>query len=389
MGFLFRKAMTQEAPLLRCVRETCIWRRAGKPPPSARVLLCFRDSHLVENGRVGVTDPTRLYRLRDGMYAPDLLIVAIAELDLFTFVSERGRVPVGGFREELRLDTRAGDVMLTYLVALGLLERSADDSVTVSAVAADHLVAGSRFDLRAYFGSLKERPACRELLRVLRTGESAAWASAAPAQDWESRLDDLEFAKRITSAMDARGAFLGPALAAAINDLPARRLLDIGGSSGAYACALVDCSSELRATVFERPPVDLAARTLLADRGYSGRVEVVAGDMFNDPLPDGHDLHVFSHVLHDWGEGDVRRLLSSSFAALPPGGWIVDHDTHINARKTGPLPVAEYSVLLMHSTPGKCWSEAELAAFLEEAGFVNLEIRPTAADRTAILAQRP
>lgn len=292
-------------------------------------------------------------------------------------------------RAELGLDVRATEVMLTYLVALGLFERSEDDSVAVSAVAADHLVAGSRFDLRAYFGSLKERPACRELLGVLRTGEPAAWASAAAARDWESRLDDLEFAKRITSAMDARGAFLGPTLADAISDLPARCLLDIGGSSGAYACALVDSLPELRATVFERPPVDLAARTLLADRGYSGRVQVVAGDMLNDPLPVGHDLHVLSHVLHDWGESDVRRLLSSSFAALAPGGWLVDHDTHINATKTGPLAVAEYSVLLMHSTPGKCWSETELATLLDEVGFVNIEIRPTAADRTAIIAQRP
>lgn len=156
-----------------------------------------------------------------------------------------------------------------------------------------------------------------------------------------------------------------------------------------YACALVDSSPGLRATVFERPPVDLAARALLADRGYSGRIEVVGGDMFNDPLPDGHDLHVLSHVLHDWGEHDVRRLLSASFAALTPGGWLIDHDTHVNATKTGPLPVAEYSVLLIHSTPGKCWSEAELGTLLDEVGFVDIETRPTAADRTAILAQKP
>jgi hypothetical protein len=73
--------------------------------------------------------------------------------------------------------------------------------IRAARVAADHLVAGSRFDLRAYFGSLKERPACRELLGVLSTGEPAAWASAAAAQDWVSRLGDLQFAKRITSAM--------------------------------------------------------------------------------------------------------------------------------------------------------------------------------------------
>jgi hypothetical protein len=34
-----------------------------------------------------VTDPTLLYRLRDGVYAPDLLIAAVAELDLFTWLA--------------------------------------------------------------------------------------------------------------------------------------------------------------------------------------------------------------------------------------------------------------------------------------------------------------
>jgi hypothetical protein len=46
--------------------------------------------------RVGVTDPTMLYRLRDGVYAPDLLIVAIAELDLFTRLGERGPIEFAG-----------------------------------------------------------------------------------------------------------------------------------------------------------------------------------------------------------------------------------------------------------------------------------------------------
>ena len=39
---------------------------------------------------MSVTDPTFLYRLRDGVYAPDLLIVAIAELDLFTRLAAGG-----------------------------------------------------------------------------------------------------------------------------------------------------------------------------------------------------------------------------------------------------------------------------------------------------------
>jgi 3-hydroxy-5-methyl-1-naphthoate 3-O-methyltransferase len=95
------------------------------------------------------------------------------------------------------------------------------------------------------------------------------------------------------------------------------------------------------------------------------------------------------HVLHDWDESRVRRLLAASYAALSPGGWLVDHDAPINGDKSGPLPVAEYSDLVMHSTPGKCWSTGELGAMLAEIGFKLHDHGPTVADRAALIARKP
>ncbi len=336
------------------------------------------------------TDPHVLYRLRDGIYAADLLIVAAAELDLFSWLDANPRSRSGHICRQLDLDPRAFDVMTTYLVSLGLVERSPDDALAPTQLAKDHLVADSPWDLRAYYASLRERPGCIELLGVLRTGKPAAWASAEARQEWSARLVEPEFAQKITAAMDARGRFLGPALAAALDGTAqARRVLDVGGGSGVYACALLDRRPDMRAAVFECSPVDRAARQLLADRGYADRVEVISGDMFTDPLPEGYDLHLFCHVLHDWGQEHVRHLLASSFAALPRGGWFVDHDAHIDGLKSGPLSVAEYSVLLMHSTPGKCWSVTELEVMLEEAGFVGVTVRPTTGDRSVVIARKP
>lgn len=338
-----------------------------------------------------VPDPTPLYRLRDGLYAPDLLVAAVAELDVFSVIAAEGPTSVSELCARLGLADRPADVMVTYLAALGLLERGRDGRVRVSELARTHLSDGSGYDLRSYFASLRERPAVGELVSVLRTGEPAGWASggAGPEADWASRLSDVAFARRITAAMDARGAFLGPALADVLADVPAQGVLDVGGGSGVYACAIVDRLPGAAAAVLERPPVDRAARTLLADRRYGDRVTVLSGDMFADPLPTGYDLHVYSHVLHDWGEAQVRTLLEASFAALPSGGWLVDHDVHIDENKSGPLPAAEYSVLLMHSTPGKCWSIAELREMLRAAGFHLADIRPTAADRSALIARKP
>jgi len=157
----------------------------------------------------------------------------------------------------------------------------------------------------------------------------------------------------------------------------------------AYLCALIDRQPDLRGAVFERAPVDVAARTLLAERGYADRIDVVTGDMLSDRFPGGHDLHLLSHVLHDWDEASVRRILRPSFEALTPGGWLVDHDVHVDADKTGPLAAAEYSVFLMHATPGKCWSVRELADMLGECGFVDVSCRAAAADRSAMLGRKP
>jgi hypothetical protein len=62
---------------------------------------------------------------------------------------------------------------------------------------------------------------------------------------------------------------------------------------------------------------------------------------------------------------------------------------HINADKTGPLAAAEYSVFLMHATPGKCWSIAELDRILRDIGFTGAEYRPTVGDRSLVVARKP
>jgi hypothetical protein len=291
------------------------------------------------------TDPSPLYALREGSYASDLLIAAIAELDLFTFLADRPSAPLE-ISQAMALAPEPVDVMCTLVLALGLVERQGE-KLEPTQLAREHLVAGSEWDLRPYFASLADRPAVAELLGVLRSGKPAAWASAAAGKTWEERLAEPDFADQITAAMDARGRYLAPLLADALSGLQPKWVLDVAGGSGIYASALVDKRPGLQADVLERTPVDIAVSALLERRGYGGRVGVVTGDMFEDPIPGGYDLHLYSHVFHDWADESVRGLVRKSFDSLAPGGWIVDHDAHLAPDKTGPLSVAAYSVLLM------------------------------------------
>jgi predicted O-methyltransferase YrrM len=332
------------------------------------------------------TDPTSLYREHDGLYAVDMLTAAICHLDLFSFLAEQP-ADLPALCRALDVRERPADVMLTLLTALGLLHNHGG-IFSLTPMAREHLVKSSPWFMGPYFATLQERPVCRDILAVLRTGQPSNWASLRDEKQWAKAMESDAFAKTFTAAMDCRGAFLGPALAGKLDCSRHHRLLDIAGGSGVYACAIVARHPHLSACVLEKQPVDSLARRSLAARGFANRVGVLVGDMFVEALPVGFDLHLFSNVLHDWDEGRVRQLLAKSAAALPAGGMIIIHDAHINAHKTGPLPVAAYSALLMTITEGKCYSQKEMADYLGEAGFGDIAWAPTAADRSVITARK-
>jgi len=250
------------------------------------------------------------------------------------------------------------------------------------------LVTGSNKESKRDFDSTKERPVCRDLVEVLRTGKPSNWASLKNEKEWAKAMESDAFANQFTAAMDSRGVYLAPAMARKLDCSKHHRLLDIAGGSGIYACAIVARHPHLRATVLEKSPVDRITQRCLADRGFAAHIDVHIGDMFSDPFPSGSDIHLFSNVLHDWDVNRVQQLLKKSFVGLPSGGMIVIHGAHINADKSGPLPVAAYSSLLMTITEGKCYSEKEISDYLTAAGFSNITHTPTAADRSVITADK-
>jgi predicted O-methyltransferase YrrM len=332
------------------------------------------------------TDPTSIYRQRDGLYAVDMLTAALCHLDLFSRLAEQP-ADLPTLCRALDVRERPADVMLTLMTAMGLLQNSGG-VFTLTAMAREHLISSSPWFIGPYFASVKERPVCRDILAVLRRDQPSNWASLRDEKQWAKAMEDEAFAHSFTAAMDCRGVFLGPALASKLDCSRHRLLLDIAGGSGVYASAIVAHHPHLRASVLEKSPVDRLTRRSLATRGFADRVEVLVGDMFAHALPEGFDLHLFSNVLHDWDQGRVRQLLAKSAAALPVGGMVIIHDAHINADKTGPLPVAAYSALLMTITEGKCYSEKEMADYLAEAGFEDITCAPTAADRSVITARK-
>lgn len=330
-------------------------------------------------------DPSRLLRYRDSIYAADLLVCAIAFFDFFTFLSEGSRT-FDEICEKMKIHPRPADVLLSLLLSMELVERH-DHRFSLTDLSATYLVSDSPNSLAPYYSSLKNRPQCMEFRDILKTGKPAGWSSKKEGKNWIKSMHDQAFADTFTHAMDSRGSFLAHSLAKKFNFSQYAALLDIAGGSGIYSCSIVRMNNHLTATILEIPPVNLTAILSIELKGMSSKVKVIAGNMFED-LPTGYDIHLFANAFHDWDIDSVEKLSSNSFKSLSPGGIIAVFDAHLNPLKNGPLAVAEYSCLIMHSTEGKCYSVREIGDILTSTGFTQIKVANIVADRSLITGKK-
>jgi SAM-dependent methyltransferase len=329
-----------------------------------------------------VTDPAAILRYRDRQYAAELIATALLHFDFFSWLHENDGATEKEICTHFGFAARPADVLLTLCRANGFISADASHGLHLTQLAREHLVVGSPWFLGAYYAPIKNTPIVQDYVKVLHSGKPAHWQAQSDAGDWHESMLDESFAKDFTELMNCRGIAFGQVLAKKLTPLLGGRshVLDVGGGSGIYSSTLLAAHPVLRATVLEQAPVDAITRNEIARHGLTDRVHVIRCDMFADPWPTT-DILLLSNLLHDWDFPEVRRLLEKSSQALEPGGLLVIHEAFLHNDKTGPLPVAEYSALLMSITQGKCYTPDEYGSILEELGFTVGAYQDTIADR--------
>ena len=328
------------------------------------------------------TDPAQILRYRDRHYAMELLAVAIGQLDLFSWLKTHAESSTEEIRTHFETAERPTDVLLTLCRANGFITTESDRH-SLTPLAHEYLVKDSPWNLRPYYTQVQDTPIALNFLEVLQTDKQTHWDSDQTGNDWHTSMQEEEFARDFTELMNCRGIAFGQKLAQALTAQLGNRshLLDVGGGSGIYASTIVAAHPQLTAQVLEIAPVDIIARQEIAKHGLQEKIDVITGDMFQDTWPKDCDILLLSNVLHDWDFPEVRTLLEKSAQALQTGGLLVIHEAFLNDEKTGPLPIAEYSALLMNVTQGKCYTPAEYGTILAESGFAVGEYQDTIADR--------
>lgn len=156
-----------------------------------------------------------------------------------------------------------------------------------------------------------------------------------------------------------------------------KKVVDVGGSHGTFLAALLGRHAAARGVLFDLPHVLADAEGALSGAGVADRIEL-AGGSFLDAVPEGGDLYLLKHILHDWDDAACRRILENCRRAMAPGGKVAVVEMVIGGHGDPPGPAPFLDLNMMVLLPGRERTVAEFAALFESAGLRLGRVVPTA-----------
>jgi predicted O-methyltransferase YrrM len=294
------------------------------------------------------------------------IFLTAAELDVFTLLVNNP-MSAQEIADKIEVTLRGITILLNALVPMGLIEKKNDKYYCPAEIAP--------------FLS-KDSPASIMPMVMLNAGGWKRWSNLTEIvrhglQKTRPTIFDSDENQQATfiGAMHVIAYKMAHGIVAVIKPENAKKLLDIGGASGSYTQAFLEASPDMRATIFDLPPVIKIAKKRLANTGFLDRITFVAGDFYKDELPAGHDLALLSAIIHQNSPEQNIELYSKIYRALQLEGRLVIRDHVMNPDHTQPISGAFFAVNMLVGTPeGSTYTFDEISEGLKTAGFENIKL---------------
>ncbi len=164
-----------------------------------------------------------------------------------------------------------------------------------------------------------------------------------------------------------------PLVVKALGTMGVRRILDLGGGSGAYSIAFAKARPEVQCEILDVPQVVPLTAEYVRQAGISAQVSLRAGDMLQEDFGSGYDLIMLNAICHMFSEEQNRDIFRRAHRALVPNGRLVVQDFILNPDKTGPQHAVLFSLNMLVSTEaGASYSEVEYTQWMQAAGFTDV-----------------
>jgi hypothetical protein len=314
-----------------------------------------------------VLDPQPIISLALSFWGAKAVMTAVA-LGVFADLA-RGPLTGEALAAKLELDGRGAYDFFDSLVALGLVQRR--DRVYSNTPLANQFLDPAK---PTYMGGLLEMtnsrlyPVWGQLADALRSGQPRNEAK-----------DDSDYYANLGRSSDRLAVFLRgmTGLSAAASRAIAEKapwadhktFVDVGGAEGGLSVQLAQAHAHLTGGTFELPNVGPYHDAYVDSFGLGDRLKFHGGDFFEDALPTA-DVVVMGHVLHNWNLDQKRALVRKAYAALPPGGLFLVHESLIDDdRRSNALGLLMSLNMLLVTREGFGFTGAECQTWMCEAGF--------------------
>ena len=154
-----------------------------------------------------------------------------------------------------------------------------------------------------------------------------------------------------------------------------KRLMDVGGGTGAFLAAVGAAYPALQLDLFDLPVVLHGAGARLGAAGLANRVSLHPGSFRDDPLPLGADAISLVRVLYDHADATVANLLTAVHAALPPKGRLIVSEPMSGGALPDRTTDVYFAVYTLAMQTGRTRSGAEIASLMAASGYVNIKIQ--------------
>jgi (2Fe-2S) ferredoxin/ubiquinone/menaquinone biosynthesis C-methylase UbiE len=301
--------------------------------------------------------PERIEQMMRG-YMPSRCILTALELDLFTAVGDGASAEQIGTK--INASARGVSMLLNALVSLGLLCKTGEDYRNTPE-SARFFVQGSKNN---------HRNGLLHIANIWHRWSTMTDAVRSGTRVPGNREDHPEWTRNFIEAMERIAKDRAAHVVKALGTNGVRRVLDLGGGSGAYSIAFAKASPDVRCEILDVAEVVPLTTEYISKAGVSAQVRLRTGNMLEDDFGSGYDMIMLNAICHMFSEEQNQDIFRRAQRALAPNGRLAVQDFILNPDKTGPPHAALFSLnMLVGTDAGASYSEAEYTAWMKAAGF--------------------
>ncbi len=296
------------------------------------------------------------------------VLLSAIELSIFTAL-DKHMLTSEEVSQKLNTDSRATDRLMNALCGMGLL-RKVKGKFYNTDLSSNHLIEGKPGFMGGLFHTNHLWNTWSYLTESVRKGSSY--------KGEQNKRENDNWVEAFIAAMHYRGVKQSEILSMMVDLSNTKKILDVGGGSGAFSMGFVKRRPSIKATILDLPHVIPITKKYIEEEGLDDNFDFIEGNYLTVNFGHGYDLVLLSAIVHINNYKQNKMLIQKCAGALNKKGMVIISDFVMSEDRTEPYFGALFSInMLVGTTSGDTYTEKEMSEWLKDAGLNKIERKQT------------